>query len=73
MAIVITAGSEDDVDGVAGAMRATVGADASWCGARPRRGQPVIWFVLAMQCMSTLAIVRRETGAGAGRSACSST
>ena len=22
----------------------------------------LIWFVLAMQCMSTLAIVRRETG-----------
>jgi ferrous iron transport protein B len=21
-----------------------------------------VWFVLAMQCMSTLAIVRRETG-----------
>jgi ferrous iron transport protein B len=22
----------------------------------------LVWFVLAMQCMSTLAIVRRETG-----------
>jgi ferrous iron transport protein B len=38
----------------------------------PHTGQPVwtplvavsllIWFVLAMQCMSTFAIVRRETG-----------
>ena len=38
----------------------------------PRAGQPVwtplvavsllVWFVLAMQCMSTFAIVRRETG-----------
>ena len=38
----------------------------------PRTGQPVwtpivaisllVWFVLAMQCMSTFAIVRRETG-----------
>ena len=38
----------------------------------PRSGQPVwtplvaisllVWFVLAMQCMSTFAIVRRETG-----------
>jgi ferrous iron transport protein B len=38
----------------------------------PRAGKPVwtplvavsllVWFVLAMQCMSTLAIVRRETG-----------
>lgn len=38
----------------------------------PRTGQPVwtplvaisvlIWFVLAMQCMSTFAVVRRETG-----------
>jgi ferrous iron transport protein B len=25
-------------------------------------GSLLIWFVLAMQCMSTLAIVRRETG-----------
>ncbi len=40
--------------------------------AGPRAGKPVwsvpvalsllVWFVLAMQCMSTLAIVRRETG-----------
>ena len=40
--------------------------------AGPRAGQPVwtplvaisllVWFVLAMQCMSTVAIVRRETG-----------
>jgi len=38
----------------------------------PRAGKPVwtplvavsllVWFVLAMQCMSTFAIVRRETG-----------
>jgi ferrous iron transport protein B len=38
----------------------------------PRSGKPVwtplvavsllIWFVLAMQCMSTFAVVRRETG-----------
>jgi len=40
--------------------------------AGPRAGKPVwtplvavsllVWFVLAMQCMSTIAIVRRETG-----------
>ncbi len=39
---------------------------------RPAPGKPVwtplvavsllVWFVLAMQCMSTVAVVRRETG-----------
>jgi len=30
----------------------------------------LVWFVLAMQCMSTIAIVRRETGAGNGLLLC---
>jgi ferrous iron transport protein B len=55
-------GVEDDTASLADAMRADRYAD----------GRPVwtplvaisllVWFVLAMQCMSTMAIVRRETG-----------
>ena len=58
--------AEDDTASLADAMR----ADTYTKG--PRVGQPVwtplvavsllVWFVLAMQCMSTLAVVRRETG-----------
>lgn len=54
--------TEDDTTSLADAMR----------GERYASGRPVwtplvavsllVWFVLAMQCMSTLAIVRRETG-----------
>jgi ferrous iron transport protein B len=63
MGIVYSAGDvEDDTQSLSDAMRSD----------RYDNGQPVwtplvafsllIWFVLAMQCMSTLAIVRRETG-----------
>jgi ferrous iron transport protein B len=63
MGIVYIAGdSEDDTSSLESAMIADTYPD----------GRPVwtplvaisllIWFVLAMQCMSTLAIVRRETG-----------
>jgi ferrous iron transport protein B len=63
MGIVYSAGdSEDDTSSLESAMIADTYPD----------GRPVwtplvaisllIWFVLAMQCMSTLAIVRRETG-----------
>ena len=65
MGIVYSVGDDKDAK-LAEAMRAdhyTTGSKA---------GQPVwtplvaisllIWFVLAMQCMSTFAIVRRETG-----------
>ncbi len=57
---------EDDATGLEEAMR----ADRYSSG--PKTGKPVwtplvavsllVWFVLAMQCMSTIAIVRRETG-----------
>lgn len=57
---------EDDTAGLKEAMQ----ADRYTSG--PHAGQPVwtplvavsllVWFVLAMQCMSTLAVVRRETG-----------
>jgi ferrous iron transport protein B len=63
MGIVYSAGdSEDDTSSLESAMVSDTYPD----------GRPVwtplvaisllIWFVLAMQCMSTLAIVRRETG-----------
>ena len=63
MGIVYSAGNADeDAQPLTAAMRADRYAD----------GRPVwtplvaisllVWFVLAMQCMSTLAVVRRETG-----------
>lgn len=62
MAITYAAGDEDNTYDLATAMQNDRYAD----------GRPVwtplvaisllVWFVIAMQCMSTLAIVRRETG-----------
>jgi ferrous iron transport protein B len=62
MAITYGAGSEDQTQPLAQAMQTD----------RYANGKPVwtplvavsllVWFVLAMQCMSTLAIVKRETG-----------
>jgi ferrous iron transport protein B len=62
MAITYGAGSEDETQPLAQAMQQD----------RYANGKPVwtplvavsllVWFVLAMQCMSTLAIVKRETG-----------
>jgi ferrous iron transport protein B len=62
MAIVYNAGSEEDVTDLQSAMRADTRPDgkAVWT---PLVGVSLlVWFVLAMQCMSTLAIVKRETG-----------
>jgi ferrous iron transport protein B len=66
MAITYGAGDENHTAGLSDAMS----SDTYRTGARA--GQPVwtplvavsllVWFVLAMQCMSTLAVVRRETG-----------
>ena len=57
---------DDDTSSLSEAMKSDVYTSG------PRAGRPVwtplvavsllVWFVLAMQCMSTLAIVRRETG-----------
>jgi ferrous iron transport protein B len=62
LAIVYAAGDEEDTQPLSTAMLAD----------RYENGRPVwtplvaisllIWFVLAMQCLSTLAIVKRETG-----------
>ena len=66
LAITYNAGSDEDTDTLGEALR----ADTYQAG--PLAGKPVwtplvaasllIWFVLAMQCMSTLAVVKRETG-----------
>jgi ferrous iron transport protein B len=66
LAITYNAGSEDDTGTLGDALKADVYDHG------PLKGKPVwtplvavsllIWFVLAMQCISTLAIVRRETG-----------
>jgi ferrous iron transport protein B len=66
MAITYGAGNGDDTLDLSTAMQKDTYSTGS------RAGQPVwtplvaisllVWFVLAMQCMSTLAVVRRETG-----------
>ena len=68
MGIVYSVG--DVEEGKTGDLSAAMRADTYSAG--PRAGKPVwtplvavsllVWFVLAMQCMSTFAIVRRETG-----------
>jgi ferrous iron transport protein B len=68
MGIVYSVG--DVEEGKTGDLSAAMRADTYSTGARA--GKPVwtplvavsllVWFVLAMQCMSTFAIVRRETG-----------
>lgn len=55
-------GESEDSDGLAAALRDAKKADGS-----PRYGLPVavgllIFFAIALQCVSTIAIVRRETG-----------
>jgi ferrous iron transport protein B len=62
MAIVYNAGSEEETADLEAAMLADTKPNGLpvWT---PLVGiSLLIWFVLAMQCMSTLAIVRRETG-----------
>src|SRR5205823_8139797 len=63
MAITYGAGDADNTQSLSAAMR----SDYSVPDGRPVWTPLVavsllVWFVLAMQCMSTLAIVRRETG-----------
>ncbi|MFI5379924.1 MAG: ferrous iron transport protein B [Tepidisphaerales bacterium] len=62
MAITYAAGNGDDTADLSAAMRADRRPDGTpvWTG--PVAVSLLVWFVLAMQCMSTLAIVRRETG-----------
>jgi ferrous iron transport protein B len=75
MGIVYSVGEveRDKTQGLAAAMRADRYGDASYARRNSwHTGKPVwtplvavsllVWFVLAMQCMSTFAVVRRETG-----------
>jgi ferrous iron transport protein B len=62
MAIVYNAGSEDDTTDLQTAMRRDFRPDGKPVWTPLVAVSLLVWFVLAMQCMSTLAIVRRETG-----------
>lgn len=62
MAIVYNAGSEDETADLETAMRDDTGPSGKPVWTPLVAVSLLIWFVLAMQCMSTLAIVRRETG-----------
>jgi ferrous iron transport protein B len=62
MAIVYSAGDEEDIDPLATAMKADTYADGTKVWTPLVATSMLVWFVLAMQCLSTLAIVKRETG-----------
>lgn len=63
MGIVYSAGdSEDDTAPLEDAMKADRYADGKPVWTPLVAVSLLVWFVLAMQCMSTLAIVKRETG-----------
>jgi ferrous iron transport protein B len=62
MAITYSAGDEDNTADLATAMQQDRKPDGSRVWTPLVAVSLLIWFVLAMQCMSTLAIVRRETG-----------
>jgi hypothetical protein len=62
MAIVYNAGSDEDTADLKTAMRSDTRPDGKPVWTPLVAISLLIWFVLAMQCMSTLAIVRRETG-----------
>ncbi len=62
MAIVYSAGDDENTDPLATAMREDTYADGSHVWTPLVAISMLVWFVLAMQCLSTLAIVKRETG-----------
>jgi ferrous iron transport protein B len=62
MAITYAAGDEDNTADLATAMRADTYPNGKPVWTPLVATSLLVWFVLAMQCMSTLAIVRRETG-----------
>ena len=61
MAITYNAGNEDETEPLADAMRADTYPDGRPVWTPLVAVSLLVWFVLAMQCMSTLAIVKRET------------
>ncbi len=63
MAIVYSAGdAEEDATDLQASMRADTYPDGRPVWTPAVAASLLVWFVLAMQCMSTVAIVRRETG-----------
>ncbi len=63
MGVIYSAGdAEEDTAPLGEAMRADVYADGRAVWTPAVGASLLVWFVLAMQCMSTVAIVRRETG-----------
>lgn len=63
MGIVYSAGdTEESTEGLRAAMLADKYADGRPVWTLPVAVSLLVWFVLAMQCMSTMAVVRRETG-----------
>ena len=63
MGIVYAAGNaEEDAAPLEEAMKADTYADGRPVWTVPVAISLLVWFVLAMQCMSTVAIVKRETG-----------
>ncbi|MGB7160900.1 MAG: ferrous iron transport protein B, partial [Tepidisphaeraceae bacterium] len=61
MAITYNAGSEDETEPLASAMLSDKYPDGRPVWTPLVAVSLLVWFVLAMQCMSTLAIVKRET------------
>ena len=55
-------GSDDDVQPLADAMKGDTRPDGTKVWTPLIALNMLIWFVLAMQCLSTVAIVKRETG-----------
>jgi ferrous iron transport protein B len=62
MAITYAAGDEDNTADLSQAMRNDTYPTGKPVWTPLVAISLLVWFVLAMQCMSTLAIVRRETG-----------
>jgi ferrous iron transport protein B len=63
LGIIYSAGDDvDDTLELQAAMKADVGSNGKPVWTPLVAVSLLVWFVLAMQCMSTLAIVRRETG-----------
>jgi ferrous iron transport protein B len=61
MAITYNAGNEDETEPLSEAMKSDTYPDGSPVWTPLVAVSLLVWFVLAMQCMSTLAIVKRET------------
>jgi ferrous iron transport protein B len=65
MSVLVGGGGDADVDeGVIDRIRAMTRADGSLVFTPATSAAALVFFVLAMQCLPTLAVTRRETGSG---------